>query len=123
NRSGTALRRPSSCVRFRCPWSHLLPHAIFQSMALGSPARALEVASSPTRRQPGMIGKRERIAAMEVLCTNGVKSVMLDLIPEFERTSGTKIVITWGSTNGLLKDLEGGAGADLALLHAEAIDD
>ena len=39
---------------------------------------------------------------MEVLCTNGVKSVMLDLIPAFELTSGTKIVITWGSTNGLL---------------------
>ena len=60
---------------------------------------------------------------MEVLCTNGVKSVMLDLIPAFERTSGTKIVITWGSTNGLLKDLEGGAGGDLAILTAEAIDD
>ena len=60
---------------------------------------------------------------MEVLCTNGVKSVMLDLIPAFERTSGTKIVITWGSTNGLVKDLEGGAGGDLAVLTAEAIDD
>ena len=60
---------------------------------------------------------------MEVLCTNGVKSVMLDLIPAFERTSGTKIVITWDSTNGLLKDLEGGAGGDLAILTAEAIDD
>lgn len=60
---------------------------------------------------------------MEVLCTNGVKSVMLDLIPAFERTSGSKIVITWGSTNGLLKDLEGGAGGDLAILTAEAIDD
>src|SRR2546428_13603362 len=70
-----------------------------------------------------MIRKRERSAAMEVLCTNGVKSVMLDLIPAFERTSGTKIVITWGSTNGLLKDLEGGAGGDLAILTAEAIDD
>ena len=60
---------------------------------------------------------------MKVICTNGVKSVMLDLIPAFERTSGTKIVITWGSTNGLLKDLEGGAGGDLAILTAEAIDD
>src|ERR1700730_478284 len=94
----------------------------FRSTALGSRARALEVASSATRHQRGMIGKCERIAAMEVLCTNGVKSVMLDLIPAFERTSGTKIVITWGSTNGLVKDLEGGAGGDLAVLTAEAID-
>ena len=60
---------------------------------------------------------------MEILCTNGVKSLMLDVVPAFERISGTKIVITWGSTNGLLKDLEGGAGGDLAILTAEAIDD
>src|SRR5262245_16228067 len=60
---------------------------------------------------------------MKVICTNGVKSVMLDLVPAFERTSGTKISITWGSTNGLLKELEGGAGGDLAILTAEAIDD
>ena len=60
---------------------------------------------------------------MKVICTNGVKSVMLDLVPAFEHTSGTKISITWGSTNGLLKELEGGAGGDLAILTAEAIDD
>ena len=60
---------------------------------------------------------------MRVICTNGVKSIMLDLVPAFERTSGTKIVITWGSTNGLLKELEGGAVGDLAILTAEAIDD
>jgi molybdate transport system substrate-binding protein len=70
-----------------------------------------------------MIGKRERIAAMEILCTNGVKSLMLDVVPAFERTSGTRVVVTWGATNSLLKDLEGGAGGDLAILTAEAIDD
>src|SRR5215469_7154276 len=60
---------------------------------------------------------------MELLCTNGGKSVMVDLVPAFERTSGTKVMITWGATNSLLKDLEGGAGGDLAILTAEAIDD
>jgi molybdate transport system substrate-binding protein len=59
---------------------------------------------------------------MEILCTNGVKSVMLDLIPAFERASGTKVATTWGSTNALLKDLESGAGGDVAILTAEAID-
>jgi molybdate transport system substrate-binding protein len=43
---------------------------------------------------------------MRVLCTNGLKTVMLDLAPEFERAIGTKAVITWGSANGLLKELE-----------------
>jgi molybdate transport system substrate-binding protein len=60
---------------------------------------------------------------MKVLCTNGVKSVMLDLVPAFERASGTKVVITWGATNGLVKELDGGAAADLAILTAETIDE
>jgi molybdate transport system substrate-binding protein len=59
---------------------------------------------------------------MEVLCTNGVKSVMLDLIPAFERERGVKIAVTWGSTQALLKDLESGARGDLAVLTDEAID-
>jgi molybdate transport system substrate-binding protein len=60
---------------------------------------------------------------MKVLCTNGVKSIMLDLIPEFERGRATKVLITWGSANALLKELETGAGGDLAILTAEAIED
>jgi len=60
---------------------------------------------------------------MEMLCTNGVKSLMLDVVSAFERTSETRVVIIWGATNSLLKDLEGGAGGDLAILTAEAIDD
>lgn len=59
---------------------------------------------------------------MEALCTNGVKSVMLDLIPAFERERGVKIAVTWGSTQALLKDLESGARGDLAVLTDEAID-
>jgi molybdate transport system substrate-binding protein len=59
---------------------------------------------------------------MEMLCTNGVKSVMLDLIPTFERVSSKKVATIWGSTNALVKDLESGAGGDVAILTAEAID-
>jgi molybdate transport system substrate-binding protein len=60
---------------------------------------------------------------MKVLCTNGLKTVMLDLVPAFERTTGTKLTITWGSTNGLLKELDAGASGDLTILTAEVIDD
>jgi molybdate transport system substrate-binding protein len=60
---------------------------------------------------------------MKVLCTNGLKTVMLDLAPAFERTSRTKLAITWGSAAGLVKELEAGAAADLVILTAEAIDD
>jgi molybdate transport system substrate-binding protein len=60
---------------------------------------------------------------MDILCTNGVKSVMLELVPAFERAHGRKIAVTWGSTNALLKDIKGGASADVAVLTAEAIDE
>jgi molybdate transport system substrate-binding protein len=60
---------------------------------------------------------------MKVLCTNGLKSVMLDLIPAFERKTATKLTVTWGATNSLLKDLESGTTADLAILTAETIDE
>jgi len=60
---------------------------------------------------------------MKVLCTNGVKTVMLDLLPQFERTRGTKVDITWGAAVALVKEIEAGADCDLAILTAEAIDD
>jgi molybdate transport system substrate-binding protein len=59
---------------------------------------------------------------MKILCTNGLKSVMLDLVPRFERESEMRLAITWGSTVGLAQDIEAGAGGELAILTAEAID-
>jgi molybdate transport system substrate-binding protein len=60
---------------------------------------------------------------MKVLCTNGVKSVMLDLVAAFEREKGGKVTVTWGATGGLLKEIEAGAAGDLTVLTAEAIAD
>jgi molybdate transport system substrate-binding protein len=60
---------------------------------------------------------------MKVLCTNGVKSLMLDLVPAFERAHGAKVVFAWGSTVNLVNDLEAGAEGDLAVLSNEAVDD
>src|ERR1700730_12472949 len=59
---------------------------------------------------------------MKVVCTNGVKSVLLELVPAFERAKGSKVDVAWGATNGLLQELDAGADADLAILTAEAID-
>jgi molybdate transport system substrate-binding protein len=60
---------------------------------------------------------------MKILCSNGVKAVMLEILPACERTSGTKIETVWGSTVGLQKDIAAGADGDLAVLTAEVIDD
>jgi molybdate transport system substrate-binding protein len=60
---------------------------------------------------------------MKVLCTNGLKTVLVDLVPAFEQSSGSKVAVTWGSANGLLQELAAGAGGDLVILSAEAVDD
>jgi molybdate transport system substrate-binding protein len=60
---------------------------------------------------------------VKLLCSNGVKAVMLDLLPDFERTTGAKPDITWASTNMLLDEIAKGARGDLTILTDEAIDD
>jgi molybdate transport system substrate-binding protein len=59
---------------------------------------------------------------MQILSTNGVKSVLLDLIPAFERVQGMKADVVWGSTVMLLERIKTGASADVVFLTAEAID-
>jgi len=59
---------------------------------------------------------------MKGLFSNGVKAVVLDLLPEFERTRGAKPDITWASTNMLMDEIRNGATGDLAILTDEAID-
>jgi molybdate transport system substrate-binding protein len=60
---------------------------------------------------------------MKVLCTNGMKSVMLDVVPAFERMHAAKVEFAWGSTKSLVDDLEAEVVGDLAVLTDEAIDD
>jgi molybdate transport system substrate-binding protein len=60
---------------------------------------------------------------MKGLFSNGVKAVVLDLLPEFERTNGVTPAVTWASTNMLMDEIRKGATGDLAILTDEAIDD
>ncbi len=67
---------------------------------------------------------------MEILCTNGLKSVMTELVAGLEDQSGSKvalrialkIALTWGSTVALVKEIAAGARGDIAMLTREAID-
>lgn len=56
---------------------------------------------------------------MKLLCTNGVKAVAVELIPQ------TRLAVdaVYGSTALLLETIAGGGRGDLAILSAEAIDD
>ncbi len=66
---------------------------------------------------------RKEAVGMKGLFSNGVKAVVLDLLPEFDRLSGVTPAITWASTNMLLDEIARGATGDLAILTDEAIDD
>jgi molybdate transport system substrate-binding protein len=60
---------------------------------------------------------------MKILSTNGVKSVLLELLPGYERTTGAALTVIWGPANALVQDLDRGAEGDLAVLTDEIVDD
>jgi molybdate transport system substrate-binding protein len=62
-------------------------------------------------------------AEIKVLSTNGVKAIMEELVPQFERATGHKLVITFEVTTALKKDIEAGAAFNVTILTASAIDD
>jgi molybdate transport system substrate-binding protein len=59
---------------------------------------------------------------MKGLFSNGVKAVVLELLPGFEQARGN-VDVVWASTNMLLEEIGKGAIGDLAILTDEAIDD
>jgi molybdate transport system substrate-binding protein len=62
-------------------------------------------------------------AEVTFLCSNALKAVMQEMTPQFEKTTGHKLVITYGSTNPLKARIVNGESFDLTLLGEAAIDD
>ena len=62
-------------------------------------------------------------AEIKVLSSNAVKTVLEQLGPQFETSSGHRIAITWGTAAALKTDIEKGAAVDLAVLTDGGIDD
>jgi molybdate transport system substrate-binding protein len=60
---------------------------------------------------------------MDVLCSNGVKGLMLDCISAYEREIGAKPTIAFGSAADLLQQIARETRGDVAVLTDEAIDD
>jgi molybdate transport system substrate-binding protein len=60
---------------------------------------------------------------IKVLCTIGVKPALPDLVTEFERATGHKVLIIWGNAATLKTRYLEGEQADVAVLTAAAIDD
>jgi len=64
-----------------------------------------------------------RSAEIKVLATIAVKAVMDDLVPQFERDSGHKVAIRFGTGAMLRKQIDAGESFDVAILTPpEAVD-
>jgi ABC-type molybdate transport system substrate-binding protein len=53
---------------------------------------------------------------IKVLSTNALKTVLEDLGPKFEQSSGHKLAITWGTAAQLKVQIENGAAFDVAVI-------
>jgi molybdate transport system substrate-binding protein len=69
------------------------------------------------------ISSAAHAAEIHVLCSVGLKAVMDDLAPQFERASGHKVVVKYGLASGLKQQIETGEPFDLAVLTPPLIDD
>jgi len=64
-----------------------------------------------------------RAAEITVLCSNGIRAVMQELVPRFEKATGHKVVITYGLAAALKRQIDAGEPFDLAILTPQFIDD
>lgn len=60
---------------------------------------------------------------MKVMCSNSMRAVMDRLIPEFERTSGSKVEITYDPAKRMMSRIRAGEAADVVIIGSGAIDE
>jgi molybdate transport system substrate-binding protein len=62
-------------------------------------------------------------AEIKFLASNAIKSVLEEMAPQFEKSSGHKLTITFGSTGNLTAAIDKGTAFDLVVVGSSAIDD
>ena len=60
-------------------------------------------------------------APLRVIVSNGVKTFVETLGPAYEKRSGRKVTVTYGTSSVLVKDIAGGAPFDVVIATQEAI--
>jgi len=60
---------------------------------------------------------------MKVIASNALDAVLRELVPEFERASGSQVSVTYLSTNQILERVKAGETADLLIAGRTAIDE
>lgn len=69
------------------------------------------------------LGTRVEAAEIKVISTGGAKAVMTSLVPEFERKSGHKVSIAFGTPESMRDRLLAGEAADVAVAIAAILPD
>ena len=60
---------------------------------------------------------------IQVMATAAFKEAYLELVPQFERASGHKVVTTWTNTQDIVSRVKAGESTDLAVMSGNAIDE
>lgn len=60
---------------------------------------------------------------IRVLAPNAVRETYLELVPQFEKASGHRVVTIWSGTADLMKRLKGGESADLVIIGSDSLDE
>ena len=69
-----------------------------------------------------VVGIEVEATELKVLSSTGMQTVMEDLGPKFERTTGHQLRITFDTTGGLIKRVQGGETADVIVIPRQGID-
>jgi len=69
-----------------------------------------------------VVGLAAEAAEIKVLSGFGMRAIMEDLGPKFERASGHKLAITFGNMGAVVKRVQGGETADVVIIPRQGID-
>jgi molybdate transport system substrate-binding protein len=69
------------------------------------------------------IGGMAQAADITVLATSGVKEAYLELMPQFEKTSGNKVKTTWSGTADVMKRMKAGEVYDVVIVAANSLEE
>jgi molybdate transport system substrate-binding protein len=85
----------------------------------------LSIAVAATLASFGLLpgGPPSYAADVKILSSNAMTEVMTDLVPEFERATGHKVVATFEPTNAILNRIKTGEAADVIILIQQSIDE
>jgi molybdate transport system substrate-binding protein len=64
-----------------------------------------------------------KAAEIRVFCSNGIREVMQELVPQFERSTKHTVIVTYGLSAVLKRQIDAGESYDVAVLTPALIDD